>query len=448
MISIKKGLDVPITGAPKQQITDKVSCAHVAVLGEEYVGMRPTMKVKVGDQVIQGDVLFEDKKNPGIIFTAPASGEIVAINRGARRVLQSVVIKKNEQPGKDFGAITMDQLESISRQQIVDKLVQSGQWSAFKSRPFSHIPAIDAKPAAIFVTAMDTNPLAADAKPIIERNAKAYTDGLLILSKLTEGEVFVCKGEQSLPSAKAGNIREETFVGPHPAGLAGTHIHFLKPVSLARRVWTINYQDVIAFGKLFTTGKIDAERVISLAGPEVKEPRLVITELGAALDEICEGELKSEDGPLRIISGSVLCGMTAEGPHAYLGRYHHQVSVLKEGIDKEFLGWAVPGSNKFSLARVFSSHLNRAKKFAMTTTTGGSERAMVPIGLYERVMPLDILATMLLRDLLSGDTDSAQQLGCLELEEEDLALCSFVCPGKYEYGPVLRQCLAKIEAEG
>lgn len=447
MISIKKGLDVPITGAPKQQVTDNLFATHVAVLGEDFVGMRPTMKVKVGDHVAKGDVLFEDKKNPGVLYTAPASGEVTAVNRGARRVLQSVVIAKDDSPAKDFGAVAKDQLSQLGREAIVSKLVESGQWVAFKTRPFSKVPAIDAKPAAIFVTAMDTSPLAADAKVIIDRNPEAFQDGLALLSQLTDGELFVCKGDYELPKGQASNIREETFTGPHPAGLAGTHIHFLKPASMARRVWSINYQDVIAIGKLFTTGELFNERVISLAGPEVKEPRLVVTELGAATEEVTQGQLK-DDAPLRVISGTILCGNTADGPHAYLGRYHQQLCVLKEGIEKEFFGWAVPGSNKFSLARVFTSHLNKRKRFAMTTTTGGSERAMIPIGQYERVMPLDILPTMLLRDLLSGDTDEAQLLGCLELEEEDLALCTFVCPGKYEYGSVLRQCLTKIEAEG
>lgn len=446
MISIKKGLDVPISGAPKQQITDSIPCAHVAVLGEDFVGMKPTMKVKVGDSVAQGDVLFEDKKNSGVLFTAPASGEIIAVNRGAKRVLQSVVIAKNNKPGKDFGAVGREQLANQSRETIVDKLVSSGQWTAFKSRPFSRIPAIDAKPSAIFVTAMDTSPLAANAKIIIDNQQQAFTDGLTILSQLTDGEVFVCKGNYDLPRSTLANVREETFVGPHPAGLAGTHIHFLKPVSVARRVWTINYQDVIAIGLLFTTGKLSNERVISLAGPCVNEPRLIVTELGASTEEITKNQLTGDD--LRVISGSVLCGRTAEGSHAYLGRYHHQVSVLEEGYEKELLGWAAPGGNKFSLARIFTSHLSKHRLFSMTTTTGGSERAMVPIGQYERVMPLDILPTMLLRDLLSGDTDSAQLLGCLELEEEDLALCTFVCPGKYEYGSVLRECLTKIEAEG
>lgn len=446
MITIKKGLDVPISGAPKQQISEGVKVTRVAILGEDFVGMRPTMKVRVGDTVQQGDVLFEDKKNPGVLFTAPASGTVAEINRGAKRVLQSVVIECSDAPGRDFGQVDSANLASLNGEQIADKLVQSGLWTAFRTRPFSRIPALGSKPSAIFVTAMDSSPLAADARPIIQAQSEAFTDGLKLLSQLTEGEVFVCKGDYSLPLCDDEKVKEETFIGPHPAGLAGTHIHFLKPASSSRTLWSIQYQDVIAIGKLFTTGHIYNERVVSLAGPAVKSPRLVSTILGASFEQLTQGELV--DGELRVLSGNVLNGRHAKGPHAYLGRYHTQISVLKEGYEKEFMGWAVPGGNKFSLARVFTSGFSPSRLFDMTTTTGGSDRAMVPIGQYERVVPLDILPTMLLRDLLAGDTDNAQLLGCLELDEEDLALCSFVCPGKYEFGSVLRECLTTIEKEG
>jgi Na+-transporting NADH:ubiquinone oxidoreductase subunit A len=256
----------------------------------------------------------------------------------------------------------------------------------------------------------------------------------------------VCKGEGSLPQASAGNIKEHVFVGVHPAGLPGTHIHFIDPVVPGKVVWYINYQDVIAFGKLFTSGELHTDRVVALGGPVVNKPRLLRTRIGASLDELTAGEL--QDGENRVISGSVLSGTTASGPHAYLGRYHLQISVLKEGREKEFMGWLAPGANKFSVTRAYLSHLTKGKLFDLTTTTNGSSRAMVPIGNYERIMPLDILPTLLLRDLLSGDTDSAQTMGCLELDEEDLALCTYVCPGKYDYGQVLRQCLTKIELEG
>ena len=446
MITIKKGLDLPISGEPEQVIQNGPAISEVAVLGEEYVGMRPSMAVKVGDNVKKGQVLFSDKRNEGVLFTAPASGVVKEINRGAKRVLQSVVISVQGNESIQFAKHESKQLITLERSKIVDNLVESGAWTAFRTRPFSKVPAIDAKPASIFVTAMDTNPLAADATVIINENQQAFTDGLALLAQLTVGKVYVCKGQAALPSSGVANVEEKVFTGVHPAGLAGTHIHFVDPVSATKQVWSINYQDVIAFGQLFTSGEVYSSKVISIAGPAISTPRLVRTTTGASIKELTAGELI--DGQVRVISGSVLCGVTATGPHAYLGRYHNQVSALVEGYEKELFGWGAPGLNKHSVARVFLSALNPAKKFSFTTTTGGSKRAMVPIGQYERVMPLDILPTVLLRDLIVGDTDGAQSLGCLELDEEDLALCTYACPGKYEYGSILRECLSKIEKEG
>ncbi|KAF7767087.1 Na+-transporting NADH:ubiquinone oxidoreductase subunit A [Pseudoalteromonas undina] len=447
MINIKKGLDLPLEGAPQQVIHDGSAVKRVAVLGEEFIGMRPTMHVRVDDQVKKGQVLFEDKKNPGVLFTAPASGTVKEINRGAKRVLQSVVIEVNGSEQITFGSFSETELNSLDREKAKEVLVQSGQWTALRARPFSKIAALDANPSSIFVTAIDTNPLAADPAVVIAENAKAFEAGLAVVSRLTDGKVFVCKQAGSqVPSSPIAQVEVHEFGGVHPAGLVGTHIHHLDPVSASKQVWHIGYQDVIAYGHLFLTGEIYTARVISLAGPRVKNPRLVKTQLGASLDDLVAGEL--EDGDNRVISGSVLAGATSSGVHAFLGRYHVQVSVLLEGREKELFGWIAPGSDKFSVTRTFLSHLTPSRLFKMTTSTGGSKRAMVPLGSYERVMPLDILPTLLLRDLLSRDLDSAISLGALELDEEDLALCTFVCPGKYEYGAALRDCLTTIEKEG
>jgi len=446
MITIKKGLDLPISGAPEQVIQDGPTISEVAILGEEYVGMRPSMAVKVGDSVKKGQLLFTDKKNIGVKFTAPASGVVKEINRGAKRVLQSVVIAVAGQESVSFPIYESSQLAGIGRSNIVENLVESGAWTALRTRPFSKVPEIDAVPASIFVTAMDTNPLAASAELIINENQQAFIDGLSLLAQLTAGKVYVCRGEGSLPKSTAANVEEKVFSGVHPAGLAGTHIHFIDPVSMTKQVWSINYQDVIAFGLLFTSGELYTGKVISLAGPAVKNPRLLRTVMGASVTQLTANELL--DGEVRAVSGSVLCGTTATGAHAFLGRYHNQISALVEGYEKELFGWGVPGADKFSVAKVFISALNKAKRFAFTTSTGGSRRAMVPIGQYERVMPLDILPTLLLRDLIVGDTDGAQTLGCLELDEEDLALCTYVCPGKYDYAAILRDNLNKIEKEG
>ncbi|HCR3985014.1 TPA: Na(+)-translocating NADH-quinone reductase subunit A [Kluyvera ascorbata] len=447
MIKITKGLDLPIAGLPDQQRIDDVAVTRVAVKGEEYNGLRPSMAVKEGDRVVKGQLLFEDKKIPGVRFTAPASGTVSAIHRGERRVLQSVVIDVEGDESLNFTAYPADELATLPRDVVVTQLVESGLWTAMRTRPFSKTPAPGSVPAAIFVTAMDTNPLSADPQPIILAQREAFNAGLTVLTRLTDGKVHVCQNSGGkLGGHPQGQVTFNQFTGPHPAGLVGTHIHFLEPVSLQKQVWHLNYQDVIAYGKLFLDGVIWTERVIALGGPQVKHPRLLRTCLGADLNALLAGEL--HEGENRILSGSVLNGSQASGPHAFLGRFHLQVSVLKEGREKELLGWVTPGRDKFSITRTTLGHFLKKKLFNLSTDTHGGERAMVPIGNYERVMPLDILPTMLLRDLLAGDTDSAQALGCLELDEEDLALCTYVCPGKYEYGPVLRRVLTQIEQEG
>jgi len=382
-----------------------------------------------------------------VLFTAPASGEVVAINRGERRILQSVVIRIEVDEQRTFARHERASLASLPRETVQSQLLDSGLWTAFRTRPFSKAPVPGSIPTAIFVTAMDTNPLSANPEPIILSHRAMFDAGLSVLTRLTPGKVHVCQASGGkLGGHTSGQVTFNEFAGPHPAGLPGTHIHFLEPVSLHKQVWHLNYQDVIAIGKLFIEGELWTERVVALGGPQVKNPRLIRTRLGASLDELTAGEL--QDGDNRIISGSVLNGVRAHGPHAWLGRFHLQVSVLPEGGDKELFGWVMPGKEKFSITRTTLGHFLKNKLFNFSTDTNGGERAMVPIGNYERVMPLDILPTLLLRDLLAGDTDAAQALGCLELDEEDLALCTYVCPGKYEYGPVLRDVLTRIEQEG
>ena len=447
MFRIRKGLDLPISGVPEQHVTTGASIHHVAIVGDDYVGMRPAMLVQEGDRVIKGQALFEDKKNPGVMFTAPASGTVVAIHRGERRVLQSVVIQIEGDEKREFARFDAADLATLSHDAVQTQLLESGLWTALRTRPYSKTPVPGTMPAAIFVTAIDTNPLSADPQPLILAERKAFDAGLTVLTRLTPGKVHVCQASGGkLGGHPQGQVAFNEFAGPHPAGLVGTHIHFLEPVSLTKQVWHLNYQDVIAIGKLFTTGELCAERIIAIGGPQATHPRLVRTLLGADLTALLAGETK--EGENRIISGSVLSGRHATGPMAWLGRFHLQVSVVLEGREKELFGWVLPGAEKYSVTRTTLGHFLRRKLFNFSTSTNGGERAMVPIGNYERVMPLDILPTVLLRDLLAGDTDGAQALGCLELDEEDLALCTYVCPGKYEYGPVLREVLTRIEQEG
>ena len=447
MIKISRGLDLPLGGAPEQSISDASAARAVAVLGPDYVGMKPTMEVREGDRVRCGDTLFSCKKTAGVIYTAPASGTVSAVNRGARRALQSVVIDIDGDDCVDFGAHSDDGARALERQAVRDTLVRSGQWTALRTRPFSRVPPVDDTPQAIFVTAIDTHPLAADPVPIIAEQADAFALGLDLLAGQTDGTTWLCTAPGAdVPGGSAASIERAEFAGPHPAGLAGTHIHFLHAVSETRSVWTVNYQDVIAIGRLFLDGKLYTQRVISLAGPQVERPRLLCTRLGVDLEALCAGEVAGGDN--RIISGSVLGGRKVGSSTAYLGRYHNQVSVLSEGRQRELFGWLSPGARRHSVMGIYLSSFFGLRPQPMTTTTNGSERAMVPVGNYERVMPLDILPTQLLRSLIVGDTETAKGLGCLELDEEDLALCTYVCPGKYEYGPILRDNLTRIEKEG
>jgi Na+-transporting NADH:ubiquinone oxidoreductase subunit A len=444
MIKIKKGLDLPITGTPEQTITSGQQVTEVALLGNDYVGLKPTMAVRVGDRVKKGQLLFTDKKTEGVRYTAPAAGVVKSINRGEKRKFLSLVIDVDGTDEETFGSFSSDALASLPASEVERNLLDSGLWTALRTRPYSKVPTPGSRAEAIFVTAIDTNPGAPNPEVVIAENPAAFKDGLVVLKALTEGKLYLCKAPgANIPSAGVETLGE--FEGCHPAGLPGTHIHYLHPVSENRVVWYVGYQDVIAIGKLFTSGKLDVERVVALSGPQVKQARLVKTTLGANLTQLTSGELEADEN--RLITGSVFGGRTAADAEAFLGRYHNQLSVLREGRERPMLHYFTPGVNRFSVMPIYLSKL-MSKAFPFSTSTNGSERAMVPVGTYEKIMPLDILPTQLLRALIVEDMESAINLGALELDEEDLALCSFVCPGKYEYGPILRKNLTRIEAEG
>jgi len=334
----------------------------------------------------------------------------------------------------------------FSSKQVREYLQQAGLWVAFRTRPYGKVPAIESQANSIFVNAMDTNPLAVEPAIIINELASEFAAGVNILSKIGV-PVYVCQAHGvKLPDITTSNVTVANFAGPHPAGLSSTHVHNIDPVNGIKSVWTIGYQDVISIGKLFQTGKIDVTRYIAVAGPLINSPRVFTTRLGAKVSDLIEG--RTVAGNSRVISGSVLNGHEAAGDTDYLGRYDNQVSVIEEHDDREFMGWIAPGATKFSALNVFISSLFKPRAFNITTSQYGSPRAIVPIGVFEKVMPLDILPTPLIKAILVKDTDSAQELGCLELVEEDMALLSFVDPGKHDFGPVLRSTLTQIEKEG
>jgi len=450
MIKIKKGLDIPIYGTPAEAIVDSKKSRSVAILGNDYVGMKPTMLVEEGEQVKLGQPLFEDKKNPGVLFTSPAGGKVESINRGERRALQSVVIEVNQNEEEvGFDLFTEEQINEISPDSIRKQLITSGLWTSFRTRPYSKIPSIDSLPSNIFISALDTEPLSPDPLSIINVDKEYFEFGILVLKKLVDCFIHISVEDKSkLFLDECEQLKIHEFSGPHPAGLVGTQMHFISPASLSNINWTIGYQDVTAIGKLFKTGRLSVDRYISLAGPQVIEPTYVKTRLGACTDELTAGELTQREN--RVISGSVISGREAIGPYAYLGRYHNQISVVAEpnSKDREFMNWLTPGPRKFSKIPLFLSSILPKKTFKFKALMNGSDRPIIPIGVYEEVLPLNVLPAMLLRNVVLMDTEKIQALGGLELDEEDLSLCSYVCPGKYDFGSLLRAGLNKIEVEG
>lgn len=423
---IRRGLDLRIPGAPGPRVEAAPPVRHVALLGEDFVGLRPRLAVRPGDRVRLGQLLFADKGNEGARFVSPGCGEVVAVHRGARRRLLSVVVRLEGDDEEPLPAPAGD-----DRRGVRDALVASGLWTAIRARPFGRIPQPDAAPASIFVTAIDTDPLAPDPARVLEGRGDDFVRGLRLLTKLTDGPVRLCRAPgAAIPGDGVEGVEVHEFAGPHPAGLVGTHVHLLDPVDEGRAVWHVGHPDVAAMGELFRTGRLPVERVVALAGPMVERPALVSTRLGASVEDLLRGRLRA--GASRAISGSVLSGRAAAGPVAFLGRYHRQVSVLSDERPRSFLAWLRP----------------RALRPSFTTAAHGEPRAIVPTAAYERVLPLDLLPVPLFQALAVGDLERAQELGCLELEEEDLALCAYVCPSKSDLGAWLRATLMAIERGG
>jgi len=397
---ITKGLTLPIKGQPRQEIQAGNPVKRVAIIADDYSFMKAKMMVNEGDQVKRGQPLFEDRKNSGVLFTAPGAGVITGINRGERRRLTSVIVTLNDHEvngspsDEDLQPFTSYQSEDISKmssENIRALLIESGMWTTLRVRPMSQVPAIDDKCDALFITAIDTNPLAADINLVLKGREDDFRDGLIALGKLTSGTMFVCQGpntDLSQSIAEIGNAQLETFIGEHPAGLVGTHIHYLHPVNRKRTAWHIGYQDVISIGRLLKTGVLDVERVISFAGPGSVDSVVIQTRSGAEVAPLVVGRVAEAE--YRLIDGSVFYGRNlSQNPdtEGFLGRYRQQVTAIPEGRERVLFGWLQPGGEKFSVTRAFFSSLmlgqyGGGRLFDFTTSTNGSHRAMVPIGVF------------------------------------------------------------------
>jgi len=449
---IRRGLDIPISGVPEQRVEEARPASRVALVAADYQGLRARLAVSPGDRVARGQLLFEERRNPGVRYTAPAAGTVAAIDRGDKRALLSVAIDVDEGADPDevaYESYTGKAPAELSAAEVRALLVESGEWTALRARPFGRVPAVDGAPRSIFVTAIDTSPLAPDVDVALGGREELFATGLAALARLADGRplrLCVRAGSRITAGGVAG-VETHEFDGPHPAGNPGLHIHLIDPADRDRVAWHVGYQDVVAIGGLFATGRLHMERVVSIGGPSVRRPRLLRTRRGARVSDLVEAELAH--GERRVVAGSVLTGRDTAAPGLdYLGRFHNQVSALPEASRRRFLGWLWPGSDRFSLSRLFLSRLLPKRTFALDTDTHGGGRVMIPLGVYDAVMPFDMLPVFLFRAILSGDLERAEELGCLELDEEDVALASFVCPSKIDYGAALRGVLDRIEKEG
>ena len=443
---ITKGLDVPLPGLPErarvpgvdEASVERKPVSSVALLGADYIGLSFAVLVRPGDRVRLGQPVVRDLARSRVQLTAPGAGVVREVQRGAGRSLATLVIELDE-PGAP--AIESGRRPGVGREAAVEALLSSGLWTALRERPFGGVPDPATSPRAIFVTAMESDPLAPRAESVLAASADDFAHGVHTLTALTDGLVHVC----TAPNAAHGNsgsarVQWHEFAGPHPAGLVGTHMHLVDPVGRGRTAWHLAYPDVIAIGRLFRTGELSMERSVALAGPRVARPRLLRTRLGASIDDLVAGELLP--GRCRVVSGSPLSGRQATSWGRHLGRHHRQVCVLAEPAAPD------AGPSRGSLLDALRRRLPRAPAAEPTTALHGRPGALMPTPVFERVLPFDVPPAPLLRALLVGDVETAEALGCLELDEEDLALCTYVCPAKLEYGGLLRAAFERLLESG
>ena len=434
---IKKGFDIRISGSAQRVIGGELVSDYYGIRPPDFPGLIPRMALKPGDRVKAGTTLFTDKQKPEIRFASPVSGIIKAVNRGEQRKILEVVIEREGDEYEDFGK--SDPFKT-GRQEIKQKLLQAGLWPVIRQRPYHIVANPAGNPKSIFISGFDTAPLAPDMNFIMDNsNVHLFQTGLNVLAQLTDGKVNLILNGACEPSPvlkNAASVEITYFSGPHPAGNVGVHIHHLDPVNKGEVVWYVNLQDVIAIGCLFEEGVYRHDRIIALAGSEVVNPQYYKVRSGIAVKAVTASNLR--EGDVRIISGNVLTGSNT-GIEGFLGFYDSLITVIPEGKYFEFFGWAKPGINKYSFSKTFLSSLFRKKEYRLDTNMHGGRRAFVLTGLYEKVVPMDILPMQLLKAIIAEDIDSMENLGIYEVAEEDFALCEFICPSKIDIQAIIRQ---------
>jgi len=440
-IKIKKGLNINLIGKAQHKVTEIVP-DDFALKPTDFNGVFPRLLVKEGDAVKAGSPIFCDKYREEIVFTSPVSGRVAEIKRGDKRVLQEICIQA--EPKTEYVDFGKNEAASLTREDLVKKMLQSGVWPMVRQRPYNVI----ANPADIaddvFISGFDSAPLAPDYGFILKNEIAGFQAGVNVLARLTKGKVHIGVPSNDHPLTGINNAVITCFEGPHPAGNVGIQIHHIKPINKGDIIWTVNPQDVVIIGKLFTLGVYDAAVTIAVAGSEARDPHYYRTLKGVSVKSLLVNDAKN--GNTRIISGNVLTG-TKISHNGYLGFYHHQFTLIPEGNYHEFFGWALPGLKKFSFSKTFFSWTHGKREYKLDTNLHGGVRSYVMTGMYEKVLPMDILPMQLIKACLVEDIELMEKLGIYEVDEEDFALVEFIDTSKTEIQSIIRKGLDLVRKE-
>ena len=443
-IKITKGHDLKISGIPDKNIAYPAQYSTVAIMPNDFRGVKPKLLVKEGDKVDIGSPLFFNKINPEVKWASPGCGKVKDIVYGPRRVIEKIEIELDkDQNCIDYKTYTREEISSLSSEQVLENILNANLFTFFRQRPFNVIPNHKIPPRDIFISGINTSPLSVDIEVVMASQLEDFQYGIDAISKLTKGNVFLTTKRNSILSS-VENVKLNTISGPHPAGNVGIQIHHIAHLKPGEIVWTINPQDVVSLGRLFKNGRYHPERIISVGGPSVKTPSYSKVTAGIPVNALINDNLTSEN--IRIISGDVLTGRSVSSQD-YLSFYDYSLSVISNDIKREFIGMLNPGSSssRYSLTPVFVSLAD--KLFNFTSSQNGSHRAVVPINTWENVLPMDILPNELYRSIMAKDIEEMENLGIIECDDEDFALCSFACPSKTDVSGVIRQGLNLLQAE-
>jgi Na+-transporting NADH:ubiquinone oxidoreductase subunit A len=448
-IRLKKGFDINLAGKASPKITTAEPADTFSIKPIDFQGLyMPKPLVKEGDAVKAGTSLLADKRYGDMAFASPVSGEVVEVIRGEKRKLLEIkILADRKMDFESFRKYSVSEVANLSAAEVKAALLKGGVWPQLVQRPFGVIADPSLTPKAIHVSAFDTHPLAPDYGILFKGQDHFFQVGIDVLKKLTPGPVNVnvhSAREISTVFSQVKGAEVNKFAGPHPAGCVGVQIHHIDPINKGDVVWTINPFGVIQIGKLMLNGVHDASKLVALTGPQVRDPQYYKTYAGASVKKILQGNLATDH--VRIISGNALTG-TNIGKEGHIGFFDQQITVLTEGDQYEFLGWITPSMGKLSFHRAFGllSFLAPNKEFKLDTNTHGEPRAFVQTGVFEKVVPMDILPTHLIKSILAEDIDEMEALGIYEVIEEDFALCEFVDVSKHNVQEILREGIELIQ---